>query len=118
MSPRARARKTLELLRLGCQEAYPWQETRDESEPKRTDAKVTVTEDVREWDYGEYEGITSKEIREKREAAGLGTWDIWRDGCPGGEYGRMTSLLSWERFLNLGKQVARTDYRAPRSIDP
>ena len=86
VSPRARAQKTLELLQLGCQDPYPWQEARDDSKPKRTDAKVTVTEDIREWDYGEYEGITSKEIREKREAAGAGPWDIWRDGCPGGEY--------------------------------
>jgi sedoheptulose-bisphosphatase len=45
-----------------------------------------VTEDIREWDYGDYEGITSKEIQENRKAAGVGPWDIWRDGCPGGEY--------------------------------
>lgn len=45
-----------------------------------------VTEDIREWDYGDYEGITSAEIREIRRREGLeGTWDIWRDGCPGGE---------------------------------
>ncbi|PHH88743.1 hypothetical protein CDD83_7154 [Cordyceps sp. RAO-2017] len=50
------------------------------------DARVEVTEDVREWDYGDYEGITSKEIRKIRADQGLtGTWDIWRDGCPGGE---------------------------------
>jgi sedoheptulose-bisphosphatase len=47
---------------------------------------VTVTADIREWEYGEYEGITSKEIRERREREGLPPWDIWRDGCPGGEY--------------------------------
>jgi broad specificity phosphatase PhoE len=33
-----------------------------------------------EWDYGDYEGITSKEIRERRP-----DWDLWRDGCPNGE---------------------------------
>jgi broad specificity phosphatase PhoE len=33
-----------------------------------------------EWDYGEYEGITTKEIRESRPG-----WFLWRDGCPGGE---------------------------------
>ena len=47
---------------------------------------MTVTEDTREWDYGEYEGITSKEIQERRKVGGLGPWDIWKDGCPGGEY--------------------------------
>ena len=33
-----------------------------------------------EWDYGDYEGITTKQIRERRP-----DWDLWRDGCPGGE---------------------------------
>jgi len=45
-----------------------------------------VTEDIREWDYGEYEGKTSPQIREERKAKGLSeSWDIWHDGCPGGE---------------------------------
>lgn len=49
-------------------------------------AKVQVTDDVREWDYGDYEGITSPDIRQMRKEQGYqGTWDIWRDGCPGGE---------------------------------
>ncbi|MET0760869.1 MAG: histidine phosphatase family protein [Thermoleophilaceae bacterium] len=33
-----------------------------------------------EWDYGEYEGITTKQIRADRPG-----WFLWRDGCPGGE---------------------------------
>lgn len=46
-----------------------------------------MTEDIREWDYGDYEGVTSPEIRKMRAEQGYeGTWDIWRDGCPGGEY--------------------------------
>jgi broad specificity phosphatase PhoE len=36
--------------------------------------------DLCEWDYGEYEGITTAEIREGRPG-----WNLWRDGCPGGE---------------------------------
>ena len=31
-------------------------------------------------DYGEYEGLTSKEIHESRPG-----WEVYRDGCPGGE---------------------------------
>jgi len=85
VSPRSRAQKTLELLHLGCHDPYPWQTSRDPSEKIRTDARVTVTEDIREWDYGDYEGITSAQIRKERAERGLGPWDIWKDGCPGGE---------------------------------
>jgi len=46
---------------------------------------VEVTEAIREWDYGNYEGLTSQQIREQRTRDGEGSWDIWRDGCPGGE---------------------------------
>lgn len=56
-----------------------------EEEEIRTDAKVQITEDIREWDYGDYEGLTSAQIRAQRKEQGLGGWDIWRDGCPGGE---------------------------------
>ncbi|CAG8971114.1 hypothetical protein HYALB_00008591 [Hymenoscyphus albidus] len=91
VSPRHRAQRTLELLDLGCKSKYPWQEypSLSEEEKKegdiRTVASVEVTEDIREWDYGDYEGITSPEIRELRKKQGLGEWDIWRGGCPGGE---------------------------------
>lgn len=47
-----------------------------------------------ELDYGEYEGITTAAIREQRP-----TWDLWIDGCPGGDDvetigARMDSLLA------------------------
>jgi probable phosphoglycerate mutase len=88
VSPRARAQRTLELLEIGCRERLPWTERRkpETEEPIRTEARVEVTEAVREWDYGDYEGLTSKQIREMRAQKGEGSWDIWRDGCPGGEY--------------------------------
>ena len=41
---------------------------------------VTVDERLVEYDYGEYEGLRPDEIRATRP-----TWDIWVDGCPGGE---------------------------------
>jgi probable phosphoglycerate mutase len=37
-------------------------------------------DDLREWDYGPYEGRTTPEIREERPG-----WTLWRDGVPGGE---------------------------------
>ncbi|KAJ6604515.1 histidine phosphatase superfamily [Mycena vulgaris] len=40
----------------------------------------TLTEECREWDYGDYEGLLSSEIKAKNP-----TWSIWDDGCPGGE---------------------------------
>jgi broad specificity phosphatase PhoE len=59
-SPLSRARETCRLAGLGD--------------------SATTTDDLLEWDYGEYEGITTAEIRESRP-----DWNLWRDGCPGGE---------------------------------
>ncbi|HEV8290826.1 MAG TPA: histidine phosphatase family protein, partial [Tepidisphaeraceae bacterium] len=39
-----------------------------------------VNADLLEWDYGEYEGRTSAQIR-----VDAPDWDLFRDGCPGGE---------------------------------
>lgn len=87
VSPRKRAQRTFELINLGILGDLPWQaHGASESNSLQCRASVEVTEDVREWDYGDYEGITSPEIRKIRADAGIqGTWDIWRDGCPGGE---------------------------------
>jgi probable phosphoglycerate mutase len=59
-SPLRRARETCQLAGLG-------------------DAAVVDT-DLVEWDYGEYEGGTTAEIREKHPG-----WSLWLDGVPGGE---------------------------------
>jgi broad specificity phosphatase PhoE len=60
VSPLERARETARLAGLG-----------DPCE---------VREDLLEWDYGDYEGITTAEIRETRP-----DWYLWRDGVPNGE---------------------------------
>lgn len=39
-----------------------------------------IEEDLAEWDFGDYEGLLSTDIRES-----LPDWDVWRDGSPGGE---------------------------------
>ena len=59
-SPLQRARQTCELAGLG--------------------ARAQIEGDLREWDYGDYEGLTPQQIRSAQPA-----WLIFRDGCPGGE---------------------------------
>ncbi|MCJ1311142.1 hypothetical protein MMC25_004812 [Agyrium rufum] len=73
-SPRKRAVDTLSIL-LGSEEKAHLE----------NEGKLTVTEDITEWDYGDYEGLTPKEVTETRNKRGLPKWDIWTQGCEGGE---------------------------------
>lgn len=59
-SPLQRARETCELAGLG--------------------ERAEIDGDLMEWDYGEYEGLTPRQIHAKRSG-----WMIFGDGCPGGE---------------------------------
>lgn len=73
VSPRKRARRTFELLIADTIK----------------DRIVTFTDDIAEWNYGDYEGLKSNEIRKLRKDRGLDKereWSIWADGCEGGEY--------------------------------
>ena len=65
VSPRTRAHRTFHLLFDHLESAKP---------------SHVITEEVREWDYGDYEGLKPREIKEKNP-----TWTIWNDGCPNGE---------------------------------
>jgi probable phosphoglycerate mutase len=59
-SPRLRAQTTCQLAGFsGCAEIEP---------------------NLAEWDYGDYEGLRTSEIHQSHPE-----WDIWEDGCPGGE---------------------------------
>jgi probable phosphoglycerate mutase len=42
--------------------------------------RVECSDALLEMDYGQYEGLTTPEIRARRPG-----WDLFRDGCPGGE---------------------------------
>jgi probable phosphoglycerate mutase len=59
-SPLQRARRTAELAGYG--------------------AVAETDPDLVEWNYGDYEGKTTKEIQQQRP-----DWQLFRDGCPGGE---------------------------------
>jgi len=59
-SPLQRARQTCELAGLG--------------------RRAEIERDLREWDYGEYEGLTPQQIQAKAPG-----WLLFLDGCPGGE---------------------------------
>ncbi len=59
-SPLQRAKRTCELSGLGQQRR--------------------ILETLREWNYGDYEGITTPEIRKS-----IPNWTVWSHGCPNGE---------------------------------
>jgi len=66
-SPLQRARRTCELAGFGD--------------------GAQVDPDLVEWDYGQYEGRRGAEIRAERP-----DWNLFRDGCPGGETPRRVSI--------------------------
>jgi broad specificity phosphatase PhoE len=73
-SPLRRARETCELAGFG--------------------KRASIHDELREWDYGDYEGLTTPQIWEQDP-----DWNLWRDGCPGGETpeqvaGRADSVLA------------------------
>jgi len=59
-SPLQRARRTCELAGLG--------------------AMAQVDPELVEWNYGDYDGLTTAEILKQRPG-----WQLFRDGCPSGE---------------------------------
>ena len=80
-SPRRRAQQSLGLL-FGGNDLKQWRESMEQR------SQITVTEDIAEWDYGSYEGLTTKQIREQRKSRELDNdrdWNIWMDGCEQGE---------------------------------
>ncbi|WP_018898650.1 histidine phosphatase family protein [Rhizobium sp. 2MFCol3.1] len=42
--------------------------------------RMVIKDDLAEWDYGAYEGVTTKQILANRPG-----WQLFRDGCPDGE---------------------------------
>jgi broad specificity phosphatase PhoE len=81
-SPRQRALVTAELAGLTVDETTPL---------------------LAEWDYGEYEGLTTAQIREQ-----VPDWLVWTHGCPGGESVEQVSARADEAIaLALSKLPER-----------
>lgn len=76
-SPRKRARTTAELAGL----------TVDDIDPL-----------ISEWDYGDYEGTTTVQIRET-----VPNWLVWTHGCPGGETSAQVCARA-DRAIDLALQ--------------
>jgi broad specificity phosphatase PhoE len=71
--------------RLGGREfalvlSSPMRRARDTADLAGFAGRYEIDEDLKEFDYGDYEGLTTPEIREQRPG-----WYLWRDGNPGGE---------------------------------
>lgn len=80
-SPRLRARRTAELAGF---------------------TEVEVDQDLAEWSYGDYEGVTTKEIRET-----VPGWTVWSHPSPGGESaGEVAARL--DRVVARARTARRT----------
>jgi broad specificity phosphatase PhoE len=85
LTDEGRAHAAMVRERLGGQEfaavfVSPLQRARETAELAGLGAQAQVRDDLVEYDYGDYEGITTEEIRRTRPG-----WYLWRDGVPGGE---------------------------------
>ncbi len=63
-SPLLRARTTCELAGLGGSGS----------------GGAQIEPDLAEWNFGDYEGLRTAEIHKRHPG-----WNVWEDGCPGGE---------------------------------
>jgi broad specificity phosphatase PhoE len=89
--------------------------------------RAAIDDDLMEWDYGEYEGHRTVEIREERPG-----WNLFTDGCPGGEtfadvaaradgvvglfaHGHLLRTLT-ARWLAMGPELAGSLVLSPAAI--
>ncbi|KIW32661.1 uncharacterized protein PV07_04190 [Cladophialophora immunda] len=118
-SPRRRALQTVKLLDLGVNDRLPSNVvlsfTSDARlEHRRTHAFFSINEELREWDYGDYEGMTVQDVWQERQERGLDKdgrrWNIFVDGCEVGESAeqvtqRVDSFLTQVRDTIKAKQA-------------
>ncbi|MGF6233158.1 broad specificity phosphatase PhoE [Inquilinus ginsengisoli] len=63
---------------------------------------AVIKDDLAEWDYGAYEGITTKQILAERPG-----WQLFRDGCPQGENAAQVGARA-DAVIGQFRQVAGT----------
>jgi broad specificity phosphatase PhoE len=78
-SPLQRARRTCELAGFGAQ--------------------AEILHDLIEWNYGRYEGVRTPDIQRERPG-----WDLFRDGCPGGETAALVGARA-DRVIAIIREV-------------
>ncbi|KAI6248637.1 Sedoheptulose 1,7-bisphosphatase [Erysiphe necator] len=103
VSPRIRAQQTYQLL-------FP---STDHTYVKET------SENIREWEYGRYEGLLTSEIKSQRKDRGLdinSSWNIWVDGCEDGESPtEVTDRL--DKFIIQIKEIQKLQMHEENSAD-
>ena len=58
--------------------------------------QAVLCDELREWDYGNDEGLTTAEIHLRDPG-----WNLWRDGCPGGESPRQVGARADHALAGL-----------------
>jgi len=94
-SPRLRARHTAELAGFGSPE---------------------IDHDLAEWYYGDFEGLTGVEIRQR-----VPSWRIWNSYVPGGEQAdevvaRLTRVVNRVRFAGIDRAICFSHGHALRVL--
>ena len=106
ISPRTRARRTYELLF-------------NDTAQKELQGKSEITEGIREWEYGVYEGLLTAQIRATRKEHGLDAerpWNIWVDGCEGGESAAEVSSRL-DRIIGQIKEIQGPYMHGEKGVD-
>ncbi|ALR12713.1 acid phosphatase [Mycobacteroides saopaulense] len=63
-----------------------------------------IDEDLAEWDYGDYEGLTTPQIRENDPG-----WLVWTHGCPGGESVAQVQARADKVIAHIAPDLAQRD---------
>lgn len=82
----------------------PLQRARRSAELAALNRPAEIDPDLEEWNYGDYEGLRTSEIRERNP-----DWNIFKDGCPQGESPTQVSLRADRviaRLRNLEGDIA------------